>query len=114
MQVNAISPSKKQHTLIKTHETHPSNNSKQPEPRKEKRQHNPYNERQSPSNNPLNLPPTLRHSTPHLPRQHIPKTRKRLPLPAQILVPALYQLDELARVDVRVARGVDVVDYLGG
>lgn len=74
----------------------------------------PHKKRRSPPNNPLNFPPTLRHSTPHLPRQHIPKARKRLPLPAQILVPALYQLDELARVDVRVARGVDVVDYLGG
>lgn len=39
---------------------------------------------------PLNLPPKLRHSTLHLPRQHIPKTRKRLSLPLEILISALY------------------------
>lgn len=63
-------------------------------------------------NSTIHLRPTLRHSTPHLPGQHIPEPRERLALPLQILIAALHKLHELARVDVRVARCVDVVNYL--
>lgn len=63
---------------------------------------------------PINLPPTLRHSTPHLARQHIAKPRKCFLLPLQILIATLDEFDKLARVDIRVARRVDVIDDLGG
>lgn len=65
------------------------------------------------SDHPIHLPPTLGHRTAHLPRQHILEIGKRLPFPLEILIPALHQLHKLARVDVRVARRVDVLDYLG-
>lgn len=66
------------------------------------------------SNNPLNLPPTFRHGTPHLPSQLISKLRKRNLLPIQILIPPLNQLDKLSRVDIRVPGSVNVVDYFRG
>lgn len=61
--------------------------------------------------NPFNLAPNLRHCTSHLPRKNIPEARKGLLLPLEILVPALHKLDEFSRVDVRVSRGVHVVNY---
>ena len=63
------------------------------------------------SNRAINLSSTLRHSTTHLTRQHISEVRECLALPAQILITALYELDELACVDVWVSGGVDVIDY---
>jgi hypothetical protein len=64
-------------------------------------------------NNPINFAPTLGHRTPHLRSQDIPETRKCLLFAFQILIPALYQLDEFACVDVRVSGGVDVVYDFG-
>lgn len=60
----------------------------------------------------VNLPATLRHSAPHFTRQHIPEAGESLSLPAQILITALNELDELACVDVWVSGRVDVVNYL--
>lgn len=65
------------------------------------------------SDHTIYLSPTLRHRAPHLPSQHIPKRSECFHLPFQVLIAALYKLDELACVDVWIARGVDVVDDLG-
>lgn len=64
-------------------------------------------------NNPIDLAPTLGHRTSHLRGQDIPETCKRLLFPLEILISALYQLDELASIDVGVSGGVNVVYDLG-
>ena len=64
-------------------------------------------------NNPINFAPTLGHRTPHLRSQDVPETRECLLFAFQILVSALHQLDEFARINVRVSGGVDVVYDFG-
>lgn len=64
-------------------------------------------------NDPINLPPTLRHRTPHLRSQDIRKTRKCLLLTPEILISALHQFDKFARINVWVSGGVDVIYDFG-
>lgn len=57
--------------------------------------------------------PTLGHRAAHLARQYVTELGESLALAFEILVAALYKLDELAGVDVWVARRINVVDDFG-
>jgi hypothetical protein len=61
-------------------------------------------------NHPLNLPPQLRHPLERRLRKHVPEIGKSMLLSPSQLVHAPDQLDELARVDIRIAPVLDVVD----
>lgn len=56
----------------------------------------------------------LRHGRGHLLGEHVAKGRKGALLAAHELVPAAHELDELARVNVRVAAVFDVLEQFGG